>query len=181
MTTTGTLHTTLRTPLRTTLRAALLSGYDRHVPPKSTRTDSYSAAGTEVKLDVRIFKVIAVNPSKGLMQIKVWLRMQWVDQRLMWDPKQHGNLTLTHMWSDTRPTGAGPELWTPDIQPWNAYTSMSDTLDPVPTIIYSDGSVYHSRPGTLDIMCRFSGLAAFPFDTLKCGMSVNVLSTLDTL
>ena len=34
----------------------------------------------------------------------------------------------------------------------------------------SDGSVYYSRPGTYEVMCKFSGLVAFPFDTLSCAL-----------
>ena len=34
----------------------------------------------------------------------------------------------------------------------------------------SSGSVFFSRPGMLDVMCKFSGLAAFPYDSLKCGV-----------
>ena len=37
-------------------------------------------------------------------------------------------------------------------------------------IVQSSGSVFFSRPGMLDVMCKFSGLAAFPYDRLKCGV-----------
>jgi nicotinic acetylcholine receptor beta-3 len=105
-------------------------------------------------MDLRIFKIMEVDPSRGFMKIKVWLRFQWIDDRLKWRPEDHGGLTFTHVWSDTRPTGAGPEIWVPDIQPWNSFTAMADTLDPVPVVVNSDGSVYYSRPGTLDQSIR---------------------------
>ena len=72
------------------------------------------------------------------------------------------------MWSDTRPTSMNSEIWVPDVAPYNSYYSMADTLDPAPLRVLSDGRVYLSRPGNLDVMCKFSGLVAFPFDVLKC-------------
>ena len=35
-------------------------------------------------------------------------------------------------------------------------------------LVHSDGRVYWSRTGTLDVLCRFSGLAMFPYDLLSC-------------
>ena len=35
-------------------------------------------------------------------------------------------------------------------------------------LVQSDGRVYWSRTGTLDVLCRFSGLAMFPYDLLSC-------------
>jgi hypothetical protein len=34
--------------------------------------------------------------------------------------------------------------------------------------VYSDGSVFFSRPGKLSVLCAFKGLDAFPFDSLSC-------------
>ena len=45
---------------------------------------------------------------------------------------------------------------------------MADSLEPVYATVSSDGTVFFSRPGTLEVMCKFSGLVAFPYDKLKC-------------
>ena len=42
------------------------------------------------------------------------------------------------------------------------------TLEPAFAQVQSSGRVFLSRPGTLDVMCKFSGLVAFPFDNLDC-------------
>ena len=69
------------------------------------------------------------------------------------------------------PAGAEvTEIWLPDVQPFNAFTGIHNTLDPSVAVVQSSGSVYFSRPGMLDVMCKFSGLAAFPYDVLKCGI-----------
>ena len=70
----------------TRLRAHLLSGYDPKVAPESTRVGNYSAAGADVSMQIRFFKVESVKASDGNMRLKVWLRMSWTDERLAWDP-----------------------------------------------------------------------------------------------
>ena len=49
---------------------------------------------------------------------------------------------------------------------------MSSTLDPAHAIAYSTGSVFWSRPGVVDIMCKFQGLGRFPFDNLACPLEL---------
>jgi hypothetical protein len=117
---------------------------------------------------VRFFKVQQIQPASGSMRLKVWVRMSWYDNRLRWDPADYDGIDYVFMWADPRPTSDNSEIWLPDVQPYNAYHAMADTLDPVMLRVHSDGLVFFSRPGTLEIMCKFSGLVAFPFDTLKC-------------
>ena len=74
----------------TNLRADLLDGYDKMIPPISERTDVYdgkiSMAGTEVGVNIRVFKVESVDTASSHLRLKVWLRMQWSDLRLTWNP-----------------------------------------------------------------------------------------------
>ena len=77
------------------LRSDLLAAYDRFVPPKSSRGLVVSEAGTDVELSIKFFKVKEVDASKGSMELKVWLRMYWKDERLSWDPVQYGGITRT--------------------------------------------------------------------------------------
>ena len=65
------------TDASTRLRAALMQGYDKHVPPLSDRAAggvTYSAAGADIAMQVRFFKVESVRASHGDMRLKVWLR-----------------------------------------------------------------------------------------------------------
>ena len=45
-------------------------------------------------------------------------------------------------------------------------------LEPAAATVYSSGDVFWSRPGTLEVLCRFSGLVMFPFDTLSCPIEI---------
>ena len=152
------------------LRAALLANYDRHVPPESERAGNFTEAGTDVHMSLRFFKVQAIRASEGAMELKVWLRMSWTDTRLSWEPADYGGITTTYLWADPTPTSGNSELWVPDVQPYNARSNIVESLDPAYAKVDSTGSIFLSRPGTLDVMCKFSGLVAFPFDRLKCSI-----------
>ena len=83
------------------LRNDVLAGYDRHTVPTMNRSaigTDYSAAGTDVQIALRIFKVISVKAASGAMQLKVWLRLYWTDTRLAWNPADYGGVTYTHFW-----------------------------------------------------------------------------------
>ena len=64
------------------------------------------------------------------------------------------------------------EIWLPDFVPYNAYRSFGETMESVQARVGSDGDVFWSRPGTLDLLCRFSGFVAFPFDELSCAAEI---------
>jgi len=154
----------------TRLRRETLANYDRIVPPVSDRIVSHSAAGTDVYLHIRIFKVMDVEATHGRMQLKVWYRLFWYDERLAWNPEDYGG--IQKVWYGDHTNNENAEIWLPDLQPFNAHNGIIGTLDPALAVVNSSGFVTWSRPGALDVMCRFSGLVAFPFDALKCKMEV---------
>jgi len=131
----------------------------------------YSDAGTDVKMQVRFFKVRSVLAADGMMSIKVWNRMTWKDTRLAWNASEYEGVTSTY-YAGSNYVGDGDvaEIWTPDIKMYNSYEPMADTLEPTYATVSSDGTVFFSRPGTLEVMCKFSGLVAFPYDKLKCSI-----------
>ena len=154
----------------TRLRADLLRNYDSVVPPRSERSVNYSKAGTDVGLEIRIFKVQGIDASLGQMRLKVWVRMSWYDTRLSWDPADYGNITTTHFRTQHATNAENTEIWLPDVQLYNANIGNEFSLDTALAVVTSDGFVFWSRPGLLDTLCKFSGLVAFPHDVLSCAM-----------
>mmetsp|Transcript_17534 Transcript_17534/g.44969 ORF Transcript_17534/g.44969 Transcript_17534/m.44969 type:complete len:711 (-) Transcript_17534:131-2263(-) len=162
----------------TALREHILDGYDTNVPPPGNSirtivlpdgTSVETATGCDVELQIRVLKFQKVDIADGHMSLKVWLRMQWTDSRLTWDPAEYGGLTYTHV------NGGMPEdweVWLPDIQPYNAISGTVNTLEPSMLKVSSVGVVYYTRPGTLEIQCKFTGLVAFPFDKPKCSFDM---------
>ena len=65
------------------------------------------------------------------------------------------------------------DIWLPDVQPYNTGEAVASTLEPSVALVFSDGRVYWSRPGILDVLCKFRGLNAFPFHReLRCPIDV---------
>ena len=145
------------------------ANWDPITPPRSDRSQTvdeqghYSAAGTDVNVQVRFFKVENINLAEGSMRIKIWMRMRWTDDRLSWNESAYGGITETLYRVDNSMGSMASEIWVPDLQPYNAITGFVQSLEPAMARVSSDGSVFWSRPGSLDLLCKFSGLVAFPY------------------
>ena len=79
------------------LHADLLADYVKAIPPQSKERErapqsSWSRAGTDVKLQLRFFKVESVDITTSSMSLKVWFRLSWIDERLSWDPAEYGGI-----------------------------------------------------------------------------------------
>jgi len=61
----------------------------------------------------------------------------------------------------------------PDLKVLNAGEYPTDGLDAALATAAWNGTIYWSRPGMLNVMCKFSGLVAFPYDKLKCAMEIS--------
>lgn len=169
------------------LRQALIgenSGYDSAVPPMSNRSsatnfatnvakpEQYIAigtqAGTDVGMQIVFYKVDQVDVPSGHMRVKVWLRLAWYDYRLRWNPADYGNITQTYFRSSSYTLPEDTEIWLPDVSCYNAQTGLMSSLDASLASVTNEGWVYWSRPGMLEVICRYSGLINFPADKLKC-------------
>jgi hypothetical protein len=136
--------------------------YDRHIPPTSDRTFNFtgrgkngsdldvSEAGTDVTVELRVFKIQEANPAEGTMRLKVWLRQMWVDQRLAWDPAEYEGVSKipVRMRMDEQVT----EIWRPDILLYNSLEGVQVSLGDVYADVNSDGSIFFSQPGMFEVI-----------------------------
>ena len=125
------------------LRSALLSGRDSKVPPS---TNAFGKGAVQISVQYRIFKVISLDISTGQLILKVWRRMVWWDDRLVWDPSEHGGLQDFRVYPNTG--GLDDNMWRPPVVLYNAITPESQTLDVGAAWMRSDGRVWWSVPGT---------------------------------
>ena len=159
------------TSYATSLRQQLLQNYDMAVPPTSQRSSGfspYSEAGTDVSVQMRFFKVMSVSTSEGKMMLRVWLRLAWTDTRLSWDPSQHGGITSVKFFASSFSNREDTEIWLPDATVYNSVHGLMSSFEPAMARASSDGTIFWSRQGSLEVLCRFSGLVMFPFDELSC-------------
>ena len=76
-------------------------------------------AGTEVGVNLRVFKVESVDTASSHLKLKVWFRMQWSDLRLAWDPAEFGGITQTQMRAAAITIDQDSDIWLPDMQPYS--------------------------------------------------------------
>jgi len=130
--------------------AVALAGYDRESPPDGR--SSTGLAGTVVGLQLRVFKMIEVSVAKGTLKMMVWLRMQWKDERLAWDPAAYGGITsVTYnaQTPETQEVGGLPrgahgdavpsgylvsQIWVPDITLLNSQ-EYKDVFNPTNALV----------------------------------------------
>ena len=93
------------------------------------------------------------------------------DTRLSWDPSrpEYKNITTISLKS---PELEEYDIWVPDLKIYNGRSDLASTLSRAPASVVNDGSVFWSRPGNMEVLCKFSGLVAFPFDDLNCTFRV---------
>ena len=48
-----------------------------------------------------------LDERRSVLDIDSWMRFNWTDQHLTWDPELYDNMTVIHMGAD--------EIWKPDI------------------------------------------------------------------
>ncbi len=139
--------------------------YNSKVPPTSMRDmkngEGLLAKGTDVQVQLKIFKVESLDQSAGHLKLKVWFRMYWSDLRLSWDPADFNGIEETQL-------NDKGDVWLPDVQPYNSLEQISSTFDNTLVRLKHTGELMWSRPGLLALMCKFSGMVDFPFDTLSC-------------
>ena len=82
--------------------------------------------------------------------------------------QEYGGVSTVQMLAESIDKPSDSEIWVPDIQPYNGAEGAFETLDSAMASVSSSGSIFWSRPGMLDVMCKFSGLVAFPYDELSC-------------
>ena len=139
------------------LHSNLLRTYVKAAPPTSLRRfPEVSEAGTDVIMQLRLFKMREVDTTEGRMSLKAWWRLRWSDTRLAWNPGDYGGITELKFHAAAYGDVENSEIWVPDLTPYNAVEGIGSTFDAAMAVVQSDGSVFWSRPGTLDVLCRFS-------------------------
>lgn len=142
--------------------------YDPRVPPSSDRANQFSQAGTDVDVELVVFKVIRVGLPDSRLEVKAWLRMEWFDERLAWDPADFGGIRETFYAATNVPDIELNEIWTPDFTMYNAGEGMGTSFDSALAKVTYDGHVFWSRPGILILLCKYSGIIDFPNDAPIC-------------
>ncbi|XP_028410153.1 neuronal acetylcholine receptor subunit alpha-7-like [Dendronephthya gigantea] len=115
-------------------------------------------------ISIGIRQIATVDEVNQALRLNVWLRLDWNNSFVTWDPTEYGNVTSIHI--------DNSKVWTPDIAMYNK-ASLEEEIDILYTrlstsvIIRYDGNCQWLSPVTLLSQCRIN-VRRFPFDEQEC-------------
>ncbi|XP_043915085.1 neuronal acetylcholine receptor subunit beta-3-like [Protopterus annectens] len=138
------------------LLTKLFKDYQKWVRPVKSSNDTI-----EVKFGLKISQLVDVDEKNQLMTTNVWLRQEWTDNKLRWNPDNHGGITSIRVPSES--------IWLPDIVLYeNADGRFEGTLMTKATVKYN-GIVTWIPPASYKSSCTMD-VTYFPFDQQNCSM-----------
>ncbi|KAL7980376.1 hypothetical protein Chor_014705 [Crotalus horridus] len=133
----------------------LFEDYERWVRPVEHLNDTI-----KVKFGLAISQLVDVDEKNQWMTTNVWLKQEWVDVKLKWDPKDYAGITSIRVPSAS--------LWIPDIV---LYDNADGHFEGTSTkaIVKHDGTIVWTPPANFKSSCTID-VTYFPFDLQNCSM-----------
>jgi hypothetical protein len=136
-----------------TLRKDLLDGYEINSrPSQANDANSLHVAMTLINIDL--------DENRGVLTSHAWIKMNWSDIKLRWDPLKYNNIQQIRMGAD--------EIWTPDLTVYNsAEHNIVDHFAKTNKIAYPNGMVLWVPTAKIETYCKMN-LVNWPFDKQTC-------------
>jgi nicotinic acetylcholine receptor, invertebrate len=119
--------------------------------------------GVNLSLSLAIRAFNNIDQIDGSINMNIWLRYNW-NSDISWNPSDYNNISSINL--NTNPE-TDQFIWTPDIYLYNTAEKPMAELDYTKANVYSDGSIFWSRPGLIKSTCIFN-LTYFPYDQQIC-------------
>lgn len=123
-------------------------------------TDNNQAVN--VTFGFELIHLVAVSESEQSLKAKVWLRMNWMNELMKWDPAKWGNSKRIRLNYES--------VWTPDIfleQDVGEELSSGPEIYKTPITCKFDGTHQWLIPVMLQSSCIFD-VTNFPYDRQRC-------------
>jgi len=134
----------------------LLKNYNKIIWPAKSLNDTIA-----VGFQQSLIQVISISERDQLMKTNNWLRFEWVDYQLSWDPADYGGVDVLRIPSE--------EIWNPEIVLLNNADGVFDISFPCKALIYPNGYVLWVPCSIFQSSCSIDVLY-FPFDEQTCEM-----------
>jgi len=136
---------------------SLIANDDLHVRP-----DADFGPSTVITIGYTLNDIEKVKDRCGVYRLHGWLEMTWQNDRLAWNPSDHGNITILRI--------PAKKVWRPDIVDFSTlehdriYKEMFNQL----VYITNTGSVTWVPPTTFTIRCNSTSDGKDPVDEISC-------------
>ncbi|XP_041365970.1 neuronal acetylcholine receptor subunit alpha-10-like [Gigantopelta aegis] len=116
-------------------------------------------APVETKIGIAVRQIMDLDEPKQVLTLNLWIRMNWFDCRLQWNPANFGGVDSLIV--------PNSKLWIPDITLYdNAGVGIPGIKD-YHLLFTSTGNVIYNFPTVLNSLCLMD-VTYFPFDTQNC-------------
>ncbi|KAG8512432.1 Neuronal acetylcholine receptor subunit beta-3, partial [Galemys pyrenaicus] len=134
----------------------LFQGYQKWVRPVLNSNDTI-----QVYFGLKISQLVDVDEKNQLMTTNVWLKQEWTDHKLHWNPDEYGGIQSIKVPSES--------LWLPDIVLFENADGHFEGSLMTKVIVKSNGTVVWTPPASYKSSCTMD-VTFFPFDRQNCSM-----------
>ncbi|XP_062862781.1 neuronal acetylcholine receptor subunit alpha-2a [Trichomycterus rosablanca] len=134
----------------------LFIGYNKWSRPVQNITDVVI-----VKFGLSIAQLIDVDEKNQMMTTNVWLKQEWNDYKLQWEPSDYDNVTSIRVPSEL--------IWVPDIVLYNNADGEFAVTHMTKAHLFHTGQVRWVPPAIYKSSCSID-VTFFPFDQQNCKM-----------
>ncbi|XP_055368506.1 neuronal acetylcholine receptor subunit non-alpha-2-like isoform X3 [Betta splendens] len=138
------------------LLKTLFQGYQRWVRPIQRANDT-----VRVRFGLKISQLVDVDEKNQLMTTNVWLRQEWIDYKLRWNPEKYGGITSIRVPSEN--------IWLPDIVLYENADGRFEGSLMTKAIVKYNGAITWTPPASYKSACTMD-VTFFPFDRQNCSM-----------
>ena len=133
----------------------LFEDYEKWVRPVEHLSDKI-----KIKFGLAISQLVDVDEKNQLMTTNVWLKQEWIDVKLRWNPDDYGGIKIIRVPSDS--------LWIPDIVLFDNADGRFEGAS-TKTVVRYNGTVTWTQPANYKSSCTID-VTFFPFDLQNCSM-----------
>ncbi|XP_061489967.1 neuronal acetylcholine receptor subunit beta-3 isoform X1 [Rhineura floridana] len=134
----------------------LFQGYQKWIRPVKHSNDTI-----KVYFGLKISQLVDVDEKNQLMTTNVWLKQEWIDHKLCWDPEDYGGITAIRVPSES--------LWLPDIVLFENADGRFEGSLMTKAVVKYNGIVVWTSPASYKSSCMMD-VTFFPFDRQNCSM-----------
>ncbi|XP_019828372.2 neuronal acetylcholine receptor subunit alpha-4 [Bos indicus] len=149
-------HAETRAHAEERLLKKLFSGYNKWSRPVANISDAVL-----VHFGLSIAQLIDVDEKNQMMTTNVWVKQEWHDYKLHWDPADYENVTSIRIPSEL--------IWRPDIVLYNNADGDFAVTHLTKAHLFHDGRVQWTPPAIYKSSCSID-VTFFPFDQQNCTM-----------
>uniref|UniRef100_A0A8C5L2N3 Cholinergic receptor, nicotinic, alpha polypeptide 4 n=1 Tax=Jaculus jaculus TaxID=51337 RepID=A0A8C5L2N3_JACJA len=149
-------HVETRAHAEERLLKRLFSGYNKWSRPVANISDVVI-----VRFGLSIAQLIDVDEKNQMMTTNVWVKQEWHDYKLRWDPGDYENVTSIRIPSEL--------IWRPDIVLYNNADGDFAVTHLTKAHLFHDGRVQWTPPAIYKSSCSID-VTFFPFDQQNCTM-----------